>query len=248
MTIIIVIIILLLIVAACLFPKQVSGLFNWLKYRETSKPQLMTREQMETLLRKLMDETKRLDRENAILKQRFDSIVNSLNTIKKEYDTYFERLYKNVTTTNSQHKQMIAMAMQDIESLRSQISSHILQSASVADSASDCVASPAYPEIKYARFLDMDLNGFRESELSSTAADSIFEIIMESHDSASFHLVTDESMRRQLFSMLNHVVSPACDIIVESTSPERIVDNTDGLLIKDGDIWTIRKKASVKLI
>lgn len=248
MIIIIVIIILFLIVAACLFPKQVSALLNWLKCIETGKPQQMTREQMETLLRKLMAETKRLDSENVILKQSFDSIVNSLNTIKKEYDTYFERLYKNVTTANSQHKQMMAIAMQDIESLRSEIFSSVPQSASVADSASDCVASPAYPEIKYARFLDMDLNGFRESELSSTVADSIFEIILESHDSASFHLVTDESMRRQLFSMLNHVVSPACDIIVDAPSPERIVDIADGLLVKNGDIWTISKKASVKLI
>lgn len=248
MTIFIVIVIVLLIVVACLFPKPISDLFNALKYCDKGKPQLMTHEQMEALLRNLMAESKRLDSENATLKQRLDSIINSLNTNKKEYDTFLERLYKNVTTTNSQHKQMIAKAIEDIESLRSKISSCVPQSASVADYAREYVASPAYPEIKYAKYLDMALNGFRESELSVTAADSIFEIIVESPNSARFHLVTDETMRGQLFSMLNHVVAPACDIIVDSPSPERIVDNTDGLLVKDGDSWTIRKKASVKLI
>ena len=224
MTIFIVIIIVLLIVAACLFPKQLSDGFNRLKSGGTGKPQQMTYVQMETFLHKLMAETKRLDSENATLKQQLDSIINSLNTNKNEYDTFLERLYKNVTTTNNQHKQIIAKVIQDIESLRSQISSHVPQSASVVNYAREYVASPAYSEIKYARFLDMALNGFRESELTATADNSIFEIIVESPNSARFHLVTDEAMRRQLFSMLNHVVSPACDIIVESTSPERIVD------------------------
>lgn len=248
MPIFILIIIVLLIVAACLFPMKISDLFNGLKSVGTDRAPQMTREQMETQLRNLLAETTRLRSDNDTLKQQLDRFKEAINTNKKENGNFLERIYNNVTIQNENNKRLLAKALQDIESLRGEISSLQSKSAPAVDYVHNNVSAPVNPVRKYARFLDMDLNGFRESELSATAADSIFEIIVESPDSARFHLVTDETKRRQLFSMLNHVVAPACDIIVDSPSPERIVDITDGLLIKDGDSWTIRKKASVKLI
>lgn len=248
MTIFIVIIIVLLIVAACLFPSQISDLFNGLKSIVTDRAPQMTREQMEIQLRNLIAETNRLRSDSDTLKQQLNRFIEAFNTNKKEVDKFLERLTNNVTIQNEHNKRLFAKATQDIELLRGGISSLQSKSAPTADYAHNNVSAPVNQVIKYARFLDLTINGFIESELSATAADSIFEIIVDSPDIARFHLVTDETMRRQLFSMLNHVVAPACDIIVDSQSPERIVDNTDGLLIKDGDNWTIRKKASVKLI
>lgn len=249
MTIFIVIIIVLLIVAACLFSRQISDLFNGLKSVWIDKAPQMTHEQMEMQLRNLIAETNRLRSDNDTLKQQFNRFIEAFNTTKKGNDKFLERLCNNVTIQNEHNKFLFAKATQDIEFLRSKISSLQPKSAPAADYVhNNNVSAPVNPVRKYARFLDIDLNGFRESDLSATVADSIFEIIVESPDSARFHLVTDETMRIQLFSMLNHVVAPACDIIVDSPSPERIVDNTDGLLIKDGDNWTIIKKASVKLI
>lgn len=248
MTIFIVIIIVLLIVAACLFPKQISDLFNGQKPVGTDRTPQMRREQMEIQLRNLIAETNRLRNDNDTLKQQLNRFIDAFNTNKNKYDKFLERLNNNVTIQNEHNKRMFAKVAQDIECLRDEISSLQSKSASAVDYVRNNVLAPVNPVRKFARFIDMTLNGFRESELSATPADSIFEIIVESPDNARFHLVTDETMRRQLFSMLNHVVAPACDIIVDSPSPERIVDNTDGLLIKDGDNWTIRKKASVKLI
>ncbi|MBD5275386.1 MAG: hypothetical protein HDS37_04715 [Bacteroides sp.] len=208
----------------------------------------MTREQMEIQLRKLIAETNRLKRDNDTLKQQLNRFIEAFNTNKKKDDIFLERLNNNVTIQNEHIKRMFAKAAQDIEFLRGEISSLQPKSVPAVDYVRNNVSATVYPVRKYARFLDIALNSFRESELSTTAANSIFEIIVESPDSARFHLVTDEAMRRQLFSMLNHVVAPACNIIIDSQSPERIVDHTDGLLLKDGDNWTIRKKASVKLI
>ncbi len=248
MTIFIFIIIAVLFIVARLFPKQISDLFKRQKSVGTDRAPQMTHEQMEIQLRNLIAETKRLRSDNDTLKQQLNRFIEAFNTNKKEDDKFLDRLYNNVTTQNEHNKRLFAKAAQDIEFLRGEISSLKPKSATAADYVPNNVSAPVDPVRKYARFLDMAINGFRESELSTTAADSIFEIIVESPDSARFHLMTDETMRRQLFSMLNHVVAPACDIIVDSPSPERIVDNTDGLLIKDGDSWTIRKKASVKLI
>lgn len=248
MTIFIVIIIVLLIAAACLFHTQISDLFNGLKSVVTDRAPKMTLEQMEIQLRNLTVETNRLRSDNDTLKQQLNRFIEAFNTNKNKDDKFLERLYNNVTIQNEHNKRLFAKAAQDIELLRGEISSLRPESASTADYVRNNVSAPVNHVRKYARFLDMTINGFRESELSATAADSIFEIIVDSPDSARFHLVIDEAMRRQLFSMLNHVVAPACDIIVDSQSPERIVDNTDGLLIKDGDNWIIRKKASVKLI
>lgn len=248
MAIFILIIIVLLIVAVCLFSMKISALFNGMKSVGADRSPQMTREQIEIQLRNLLAETTRLRSDTDTLKQQLNRFIEAFNTNKKENGNFLEQIYNNVSIQNENNKRLLAKAVQDIEFLRGEISSLLPKSAPAADYVHNNVSAQVNPVRKYARFIDIDFNGFRESELSATAADSIFEIIVESADSARFHLVTDESMRRQLFSMLNHVVAPACDIIVDSTSPERIVDITDGLLIKDGDSWTIRKKASVKLI
>ncbi|MDE6130590.1 MAG: hypothetical protein K2F74_03260, partial [Muribaculaceae bacterium] len=80
------------------------------------------------------------------------------------------------------------------------------------------------------------------------SSDSIYEIIVTSPAEAAFHIVPDRAVRSQLFSMLNHVIRPFCDITVESQTPENIVDVADGQLVKDGDCWLVKTKASIKLV
>lgn len=244
-----VIIIVVLIVVACLFPKQISDFFKRQNSGGTEKTSQITTEQMKMQLRDLVAETNRIRNDNNTLKQQFNRFIEAYNTNKREDGKLLEQLFNNVTIQNEHNKLLFAKLEEDIEFLKGGISSLRSQSAPDVDYVENHNApAPEYTAIKYARFLDMSLNGFSESEFSSTAGDSIFEIIVDTPNSARFHLVNDETMRRQLFSMLNHVVAPACDIIVDSPSPERIVNISDGLLTKEGDRWTIRKKASIKLI
>lgn len=255
MAIEIIIILVLLGIVALLFPDKVRSLIDFILGREPAANKAGTNSRKEQtpppyrrddLLRRLETETGQLRNENIQLRQRLNSLAQAFDKHKTDCDAQLTRLSNEVVTLRSRQTQIVAETRNDIESLRRVVSP--VPSDTSGSPVESAPPSPAYPEVKYTRFLDNAKGGFRQNELTDSPDNSIFEIVIRSAQSACFHLVPDKAMRSQLFSMLNNVVTPACDITVVSNDPADIVDVSDGELELDGDIWILRKKASIKLV
>lgn len=192
------------------------------------------------------------------LNDAFNDMNNMLVDLKEENNILKEtikNLEQTLTRSDSRHQK----AIDDLSALISNVvREHGFSQAEIGNRIDELIewtnnlqsrvdAVPEFPQILYAKYPDTNFNGFMQDQLTSRDDESIYEITLTSADTARFRLVPEKHVRRSLMPMLNSVVKPLCDIIVESQSSENIVDIVDGTLIRDGDRWTLGTKASIRL-
>lgn len=193
------------------------------------------------------------------LNDAFNDMNNLLVALKEENDKLkgdIETLRRNLNSSDIQHKEdinalsaSISIIVREHGIIQTEIDHRIDELIKpTSDSQPPADAVPEFPQILYAKYPDVKLNGFPQDQLTPREDDSIYEIILTSADTAKFRLVPEKNVRRHLLTMLNSVVNPLCDIIVESQSSEDIVDIADGSLIRDGDCWILETKASIRLV
>ncbi len=221
-----------------LFPERVSELFD--RINSVMQPQQphISKAEMDADIRQLAKELACLKDENIRLRQQFDNLVYKYQENKTEYDNLLKRLHNDIVSLRQNQDAVKTEVGRRLEAL----------DRSLPKPQPPTPPKPVYPQKWYARYPDTDCNGFRIDRLSDISSDSIYEIVVTSAAEAVYHLVPDRAVRSQLFSMLNHVIRPFCDITVESQTPENIVDVDDGLLVRSGDCWKIKTKASIKLV
>jgi serine/threonine protein kinase len=109
-------------------------------------------------------------------------------------------------------------------------------------------ATTRYPKKKYARAVGL-FDGFDEDKLSDTShAEALFEITLTDEDHATF-AITDNALAQEN-ALLNkrYFLQPACSLAqVEPTLDQRIHTMEPGALRKQGSVWKITRKATIRI-
>ena len=211
--------------------------------KSPSTPEIPTPEELNCSIIRLEKELDEMRRRNAVLEKQLAALLKTDREDKISQRNRMQQLNNDIDELKQKYDEFLIEADRYIESLvERQSQTHSGQAAETQ------YAMPKYPRKRYARFADFNRNGFLCADLAETGDDSIFEIIEKSTEEAVFHLIPDNDIRVQLFPMLNHVVKPVCDIVVESQSPQKIEDVSLGKLEKADDCWGVTIKASIKLV
>lgn len=236
--VIILAVIVLAIVLLVGFPKQTSQLLNGMNSGTVQSQGPMYANPTEQKIRDLYDKLHQLKSDNAELHRKYHNAMQTIEEIKERNKSVNQELASLILDLGKKIDELVEN--------NEQAPVAIAVPANVPEAT--VVTPPAFPTVKYAPYPDAQSNGFPCDLLTERRSNSIYEITIISPDEAMFHIIDDRNVRSQLFSMLNHVVAPVCDISVESQSPENIEDISDGILKKNGDCWILKAKASVRLV
>lgn len=106
-----------------------------------------------------------------------------------------------------------------------------------------------YPITKFARMVDNSLPlGFRIESLSDITKGACYQLIINSDVQASYRLITDWAIQREIIAMFNPIITSGCEYEEEPTAINEIIHIEDGLLELHSGVWHIVKKAKIRFI
>ncbi len=111
------------------------------------------------------------------------------------------------------------------------------------------VAITRYPMMKYARMVDSTSPaGFFLTSLFDFSNGTCYMITIHSEYKATYRLVTDLAIQREIIAMFNPIITSGCEYDEEPTSINEIIHLEDGILELHSGIWRIIKKAKIRFI
>jgi len=106
-----------------------------------------------------------------------------------------------------------------------------------------------YPIIKFARMVDNSSPlGFRMASLSDISKGACYQIVINSEAQASYRLITDLTIQREIIAMFNPIITSGCEYEEEPTAINEIIHIENGLLELYSGVWHIVKKAKIRFI
>lgn len=106
-----------------------------------------------------------------------------------------------------------------------------------------------YPIIKFARMIDSSSPlGFQAVSLSDISRGSCYQIMINSESQASYRLITDLAIQREIIAMFNPIITLGCEYDETPAVINEIVPIKDGLLELHSGVWHIVKKTKIRFI